>query len=390
MTAPSWTLHIDDFRVLDKVRWSPPPGVSLLAGPNGAGKSTLVSALRFLATAFQRELPQAIQYSGGGSAIRRLGAPERTPVRFKLEVGDGSWEILLPIEGEGVHGYYGESVVKGSEVHLRAAMYQAEFNLGSKSLRRDSRTGLRYLWDRDRPEFLVPMVAFLQGLNAYSPWWPEQVRELQTGNEADDALNARGTNIWRVLREWKQAPRRYEDRFRWVLDAARAAFPDLVTEIDFRSLGRAVQGNFYPLGTPEPTESLPMQLAADGLLQGLLHLVAVASATPGSTVVIDEVENHLHPHAIRSLIASMREWAEKQDLTVLLTTHSPLVMNEFQRDLEHFFVTDAIDGVRPAPLNEVKNPDWLAQFSLGDLYDRLKFGAPPVVQGGGSGRGDEE
>ena len=381
MKTPSpWTLHVNDFRTLDQIRWSPPSGVSILAGPNGAGKTTILSALRFLATAFKHNIPDAIRLSGGGAAIRRLGVLDRTPVRFKLEVGDVAWQVELPIEGEGVHAYHGETIVHGSEVVARATMYQNAWDMGNEAKNRDARCCLRVLWDQDRPKHLEPLVFFLESLRAYPSWWPDAVRELQRGSESEAFLNNQGTNIWRVLREWKQAPRRFDDRFQWVLEAAARAFPELVSEIDFSSLGRAVQGNFYHCGVSDSSQSLPMYLAADGLLQGLLHLTAVAGAEPGSVVAIDELENHLHPHAIRSILSSLREWAQKKGLTVLVTTHSPLVMNEFQQDLERFFTSEVHDGVRPARLGALKNPDWLAQFALGDLYDRLKFAAPALPQ----------
>lgn len=375
----SWTLNVNDFRVLDQVRWSPKPGVSILAGANGAGKSTILASLRFLATAFKLGLPEAIRLSGGGTGIRRIGVVERTPVRFKLKVSAVSWELLLPIEGEGVHAYHGETLTHDKDVVLRAAMYQANQYIESQSRPRDSRIGLRFLWDQDRPEYLQPVVTFLETVSSYPVWWPDAVRELQTGNEAESTLNYRGTNLWKVLREWRQAPRRFDDRYQWVMESTKKAFPDLLSEIEFDSLGPVVQGRFYPLGIKDAKQSLPMHLAADGLLQGLLHLTAVAGAARGSIVAIDEVENHLHPHAIRSLITSMREWAEEKDLTVLLTTHSPLVMNTFRREPGRIFVLDRKHKISPSRLDELHKVDWLAQGPLGDLYDRLVFAAPKLV-----------
>ncbi len=95
-------------------------------------------------------------------------------------------------------------------------------------------------------------------------------------------------------------------------------------------------------------------------------------------VAFDELENQLHPHAIRTLLAAIRERASIQQLTVVVTTHSPVVMNQFRDDLEHVFVLDRSDPDRPLPrtLTELHTEEWLAQAKLGTLYERLAFASP--------------
>jgi predicted ATPase len=160
------------------------------------------------------------------------------------------------------------------------------------------------------------------------------------------------------------------------MDHIQRAFPDQIEDLEFDTLGQAIMGRFYPAHAPSPDDSLPVHLAADGLLTGLLHLTAVAGARPGSIVAFDEMENQLHPHAIRSILASMRERADEHDLTILLTTHSPVLMNEFKGHENQFFVLDRDARPSPTPLDELKDPDWLAHFALGDLYERMDFAAP--------------
>jgi hypothetical protein len=70
--------------------------------------------------------------------------------------------------------------------------------------------------------------------------------------------------------------------------------------------------------------------------------------------------------------------AEKRDLTIVLTTHSPVVMNEFKGHEDQFCVLEAKHEVLPVALDKARDPDWLAHFALGDLYDREEFAAPPA------------
>ncbi|MBK8940757.1 MAG: ATP-binding protein [Polyangiaceae bacterium] len=60
-----------------------------------------------------------------------------------------------------------------------------------------------------------------------------------------------------------------------------------------------------------------MWLGPDGLLQAILVLVAVAGAQDRAVLAIDEMENFLHPHAIRSVLRSVRALADERHLTVI-------------------------------------------------------------------------
>ena len=131
-------------------------------------------------------------------------------------------------------------------------------------------------------------------------------------------------------------------------------------------------------------DGLPPSRAADGLLTGLLHLTAVAGAKDGSIIAFDEVENQLHPHAIRSIISAMRAQADERDLTIIVTTHSPVVLNQFRDAPEDVFVLGhGVEGLpTPARMTDLHTEEWLAQARLGSLYERLAFGAPPTLQDG--------
>jgi predicted ATPase len=92
------------------------------------------------------------------------------------------------------------------------------------------------------------------------------------------------------------------------------------------------------------------------------------------------MENGLHPHAIRVLVRAMREIAEERDLTIILTTHSPVLMDEFRGEPEQFYVTEFGRVPSPVRLAELHDPRWLSQFSLGDMYEQLRFGAPSTKE----------
>jgi predicted ATPase len=87
-------------------------------------------------------------------------------------------------------------------------------------------------------------------------------------------------------------------------------------------------------------------------------------------------ENGLHPFAIKRIVGAMREWAGEHDFTILLATHSTVLIDLFKDEPEHLFVMEPGRDVLPVRLDEVRDRGWLAQLSLGDLYKQGDFGAP--------------
>jgi ABC-type multidrug transport system ATPase subunit len=57
-----------------------------------------------------------------------------------------------------------------------------------------------------------------------------------------------------------------------------------------------------------------------------------ANILPKSMILIDEPENTLHPPFIMALIYSINTLAEKQDSMVILSTHSPIIVQELTRN----------------------------------------------------------
>ena len=115
--------------------------------------------------------------------------------------------------------------------------------------------------------------------------------------------------------------------------------------------------------------------APDGLLTGLLHLTAVASTPPGGAIAIDEFENSLHPFAIRALLDHIRSWSSQHQISVTLASHSPVLIDQFKSEPDRLLVMDPGAEVLPVPISTIRDPEWLAHFSLGDLYANGEFGA---------------
>lgn len=113
-------------------------------------------------------------------------------------------------------------------------------------------------------------------------------------------------------------------------------------------------------------------LLSDGTLRVLAIAAAMLSAEEGSLVVIEEIDNGVHPSRARHLLAQIRAIAERRQLRVLLSTHNPALLDALPDSALPdvvFCYRDPGDGAsRLVRLEEVPDyPELIAQGSLGHL-----------------------
>ncbi len=361
--------RIDNYRRFKRVRWSLPEGVSLLVGPNGSGKSTLLSCPQFMSDYLNRDLDKAIEFSGGGWGLRNLRCDPTEQVRFSLEIANLRWETHL--KGTPDERLPQEEAWVGAEQVLeqRPAADQLRYR------GRDVPVGFGAALAKASgvfPEARTELGPVLDALGEYRLYSTPDVRSLRDSGSpegADRCLHPTGKNAFAVLRNWKSGTREDQARYAYVEAELREAFPKIFTSFVLRQVARTVVAEFYH---PDHRELFPFSSAPSGLVIGLLHLMAIASAPRGGIVAIDEFENGLHPAAIRSLIEALRVRAAEEHLVVLLASHSFAVINEFQDEKENVFVLELDQGEGEWPIRLVDHidPDWLAHFSLGDRYGR--------------------
>jgi predicted ATPase len=216
------------------------------------------------------------------------------------------------------------------------------------------------------------LLSIFQGYRCYADYHLAHFRENGSPLTSEKALDVHGRNVFSILRNWRDT-RADRARFNFVMEGLRALFPDVFSDLDFEIAGTTVAARVV---APKPDTTYPITFAANGLLVALLHLCAVASVPEGGMVAIDEVENALHPYAIKKLVEAFRDWSTQTRSTVLLSTHSPVVLDQFRDCPEQVYVMEQSQESNPVPLSKVRDPEYLSHFSLGDLYAHLEFGAP--------------
>ena len=66
---------------------------------------------------------------------------------------------------------------------------------------------------------------------------------------------------------------------------------------------------------------------SDGTLRCLAILAAVYSEPEGSMIVVEELDNGIHPSRITKLLHAIQQIAAERHLTLVVTTHNPAVMD---------------------------------------------------------------
>ena len=79
-------------------------------------------------------------------------------------------------------------------------------------------------------------------------------------------------------------------------------------------------------------EQMPASLLSDGTLRALAIGAALFGAQPGSTVVIEEIDNGIHPSRAKRLVEQLYAIANARDVQIIMTTHNPALMDAVPRE----------------------------------------------------------
>ncbi|MDI4648041.1 AAA family ATPase [Cohnella hashimotonis] len=82
----------------------------------------------------------------------------------------------------------------------------------------------------------------------------------------------------------------------------------------------------------ERSEFVEAKRLSDGTLRYLAILSSLISEEPGSMIVIEEVDNGIHPSRIKTLIQTISRLTQEKQIDVIITTHNPTLLNALTRE----------------------------------------------------------
>jgi predicted ATPase len=116
-------------------------------------------------------------------------------------------------------------------------------------------------------------------------------------------------------------------------------------------------------------------ILSDGTLRVLSVIAAILSAPKGSLVVIEEIDNGVHPSRASQILSQISEIAKNRNLGILISSHNPALLDALPKEAVPdvvFCYRDLDRGdSRLISLKDVpKYPELMAQGSVGHLMTR--------------------
>ena len=111
-----------------------------------------------------------------------------------------------------------------------------------------------------------------------------------------------------------------------------------------------------------PDKPIDARGMSDGTLRFAAIVLALLTAKPHSLLVIEEIDNGLHPSRAKELVKVMKELSQKRSVDILCTTHNPVLINELGNDMIPFISYVKRDNEGNSVIELLEEKDNLAKL----------------------------
>lgn len=331
--------------------------LTLLVGRNGAGKSNFLDAIALVRDALDTTLDQALRSRGGIENVQHFPRPtggRRSDIRIGLTIDlpdAGDADYVVRVGSRGSHGDDEHRfIVKEEELTVRDTHSKRRHFYRVRQNRLEESSVEPLPDPRDDRLFLTAASAFPVFAGVYEVLTamgfynlnPAPMRELRRP-DSGDRLHRDGSNIASVVARIMEHSPDTSDRINEYLGAV---VPGLTRAT------RAQVGGYETIDFEQSVSghSEGVKFRADSMSEGTLRalglLVAVMQFKGSSRrlrlVGIEEPETALHPAALTALMDALRE--ATGHVQVVVTTHSPELLDLYCEETESLLVVEAIEG----------------------------------------------
>lgn len=332
-------IAVKNFKTLQDVKIPLSPGITVMVGANNSGKSNALAVLKLLSEGIKQENPSlAVEALGGFESVLARGKESLLEVVLKATVNGASvgYQLRIPLLG-------GAAEIWEPPPDSAGGLSEEQYTL----------------WDR------------IAGTT---------VHDLSVAALRAPALVQRNATLGPDGRDIAA-----------VLDTMAGENPSLRDELDeaVRSSAREVKRVITRPSVEPGTKVLGVEerdgrvYGAEDMSDGLLLFIGLAVAAQlkkgrKSILAIEEPERGIHPRRLRDLVDTLLRLTSS-GTQVVLTTHSPTLLDEFRDTPESVLIFDRDEqGTHITRLSD--RPDWAQELKgapLGDLWYSGVLGGVP-------------
>jgi len=383
-------------------------GVNVLVGINGSGKSNFIRAIELLKEgASENGFEEIFQKKWSGfSGVKNLGKDVKedihlwfglstsvlkksgnhnTPFNYPSDIidynidiypsGKTSYvlrEILIDKHDSYVEKDYPYLQSTSNDSYAQIFYKNNDGNIEeqeySKKSIKNTNLFISQISDPERFKVLSLIQKAIKSISLYSNFdttFNSPIRNLNS-YQSETKLRSDGSNLVSLLQKIKN---NHTLEFEKIEEAFAQINPHFKS-IDFDYLGSKFQ---LVIREKNLSKTITAEHISDGTLRFLLLLSILYNPERGNLVCLDEPETGLHPDMIRT-IAKAIKYAANQGTQVILSTHSPLLLNHFEIDDVLIFEKNEHNETVVSTKEEDDFEDWNDSYSTGKLWIDGKLG----------------
>ncbi|MEO8361209.1 MAG: AAA family ATPase [Vicinamibacteria bacterium] len=362
------TITVKGFKSIASVEKLPLKAINVIVGANGSGKSNFIGVFSFIRALREGSLRNYVAKAGGANRVLHFGSKHtrRLDIEISFEGGRNAYNVQLEPSAE--NGLYPSTEL----VYFNPGSHPKPFSEGLVPINGEagisnSKVSKTASWVR---HYLGTWrVYHLHDTSVSSPM------RLDADVADNRFLRSDGSNIAAFLHLLQSKHSASYERIQQAFQRVAPFFEEFVLKPQKLSPD-TIRLEWKHQGSDAYFDVASL---SDGSLRFLVLatlLLQPVSLRP-SVVVVDEPELGLHPFAIRMLGSMVKEVAVETQ--VIVSTQSSLLIDQF--DAEDIVVADRKDGgTHLSRLDPSALEGWLAEYSLGELWEKNELGGRPAIE----------
>jgi len=131
-------------------------------------------------------------------------------------------------------------------------------------------------------------------------------------------------------------------------------------------------------------ETLSAESVSDGVMMSLAFIAVAHAPDPPRILLVEEPENSVHHASLKEIIETLRQLTKEKGVQVILTTHSPYLLECVEPEEVHVFAKDEEGAVHTKKLSDHPEVEGMKKyFGTGEIW--TEFEEKDIVAKGGDG-----